>query len=53
MDELVPKEQLLSAAEAVMLKLVMLPSGAVDATKKSLRGEFCSQVSAHVRRKRV
>ena len=39
-DDLVPKDQLLPAAEAVMLKLVMLPGGAVAASKKSLRGEF-------------
>lgn len=46
-DELVPKDQLLSAAEAVMLKLVMLPGGAVDVTKKSLRGEFCANWEAY------
>ncbi|GAX72781.1 hypothetical protein CEUSTIGMA_g237.t1 [Chlamydomonas eustigma] len=40
-DELVPKDQLVSAAEAVMLKLVMLPSCAVAASKKSLRDDFC------------
>ena len=42
-DDLVPKDQLIPAAEAVMLKLVMLPSAAVAASKQSLRGDFCAQ----------
>lgn len=46
-DELVPKDQLIAAAESVMLKLVMLPGAAVDATKKSLRAEFSADWEAY------
>mmetsp|Transcript_5634 Transcript_5634/g.12470 ORF Transcript_5634/g.12470 Transcript_5634/m.12470 type:complete len:272 (+) Transcript_5634:210-1025(+) len=42
-DEVVPKEQLLPAAEKVMQQLVRLPSHAVGATKQSLRAEFSAQ----------
>ena len=43
-DELVAnKDELSSAAENMMLKLVLLPGSAVDATKKSLRGGFCNE----------
>uniref|UniRef100_A0A7R9V344 Enoyl-CoA hydratase n=1 Tax=Chlamydomonas euryale TaxID=1486919 RepID=A0A7R9V344_9CHLO len=48
-DELVPKEQLMASAEGVMLKLVMLPAGAVAATKKSLRADFAQEWEAFSR----
>lgn len=41
-DDLVPKDELISSAEAVMLKLVMLPGSAVASSKASLRGDFCA-----------
>lgn len=43
-DEIVnTKDELSAAAEALMLKLVLLPGSAVEATKKSLRGSFCDE----------
>lgn len=40
------REGLMAAAEARMLKLVMLPASAVAATKASLRGAFCAEWEA-------
>ena len=43
------REGLMAAAEALMLKLVMLPSSAVAATKASLRGAFSAEWEAFSR----
>jgi len=46
-DDLVPKDDLISSAEAVMMKLVMLPGSAVASSKVSLRGDFCAEWLAY------